>query len=296
MARAVSMKAKMKLLSLMVATAVCGSVYAQGLNWQAAFSACDREISRFHQFNIARPSADPSFDAGLKDRLLQGFVNESPYERPYWPSKIKRLEEFIKDQESRGNAQQPMINGDYVTLCVYRYMVANSGGQPQAHPLTRGDDSQVSSGSSTSNQNLVFQSALQQMLTRAQEQQSQAEEKRKKEGRRRNRPDLLANDCLQPVTDQPGVSTFRNTCSFPVEYTYCVVGAREGSLAAFVSCTNKYGNRGGGAGSVRAGGEDAAPMKSAKEVHWLACRRPARAITRGFENGKLVGDCIDMGA
>jgi len=194
--------------------------------------------------------------------------------------------------ERQNEGSRARILTDQWRICIIDYVRTNSSSS-----VPRAVDRQID-GVSGANVDRMSSHAIESSIALAQQNQAKAEEKRKKDGRRRNRPDLVASDCLTPDTGprDHGFSVFKNSCSEPVDYTYCTVGAQEGSLTAFVSCTNRYGNRGGGAGSVRAGGESAAPMRGASEVHWLACKRPARAITRGFENGKLVGDCIDLGA
>ena len=243
-----------------------------------------------------RKGYETNTDISLREAMSQipnvSFESSFPSEvnqnnkRGYIESQVRK----IKSLEINGTKYEVCLSRETLKL-LERVEIPPSENLNQASSASSGSQIRaVGSGEEA-------QASINQSIALAQQNQAKAEEKRKKDGRRRNRPDLVASDCLTPDTGprDHGFSVFKNSCSEPVDYTYCTVGAQEGSLAAFVSCTNRHGNRGGGAGSVRAGGESAAPMRGASEVHWLACKRPARAITRGFENGKLVGDCIDLG-
>lgn len=202
-------------------------------------------------------------------RLVEGISDTGPggwkdakASRAFWLHRICLNEVFLSEmngiQSSRNTAQAPISPG-------------RTAQAPASQELAERD--------------------VDQSIALAQQNQAKAEEKRKRDGRRRNRPDLEVNSCLTPNTSKPGFSGFTNNCSHPVRYTYCVVNPSVGTGAAFVDCSKQSGS-----GSVPANGEDFAHMKGGTEVHWVACKPPATAITRSFENGRLTADCIDLGA
>jgi hypothetical protein len=119
--------------------------------------------------------------------------------------------------------------------------------------------------------------------------EAKAEEQRRKDKRRRNYADLDASDCLTPES-RPGFSGFKNTCSYPVRYTYCVLSPNDGSEVALMEC-----GRRAGAGTVPAGGESFAQMKAGQQVHHVGCKIPGTAVMRNFEKGRLFADCAKLG-
>lgn len=150
-------------------------------------------------------------------------------------------------------------------------------------------NTQTPSSPGTSTQSQSTQEFAEQAINLAQQNQAKAEAQRKKDGRRRNYPELDASSCLTPEV-RPGFTGFKNSCPYPVRYTYCALNPKIGTGAAFVDC-----NKQSGAGSVPSNGEDFAHMKGAEGVSLVACKLPATAISRKFENGQLWADCVKLG-
>jgi len=80
-------------------------------------------------------------------------------------------------------------------------------------------------------------------------------------------PDAVASKCLS-LLEKSLYGGFKNSCNFPVEYTYCAYKPKKDAWTEAFDCEkDKFGSD-----MIEANGIDEAHTKGAKEIRWGACR------------------------
>lgn len=266
----------------------------------AVTSACKANVERFNsalkpyaQINI--PSSEESLRhyGWMAQEMV--YVAKNGCEPDKYADERQQLESFEASlQEAIQTCRQISR-----TCSPQQYSGASGYRRPEmirasGSPGLSASQSGSNSTSATGNGDRNFlgrssESDVNQSIALAESNQSRAEEQRKKDRRRRNYAELDASSCLTPEV-RPGFTGFKNSCPYPVRYTYCVTNPISGTGAAFVDCSKQSG-----AGTVPANGEDFAHMKGAEGVSHVACKPPGTAVTRKFENGQLLADCAKLG-
>lgn len=267
------------------------SASAQNLDWNQIESACIQEAG---SLDSALPN-DPLYNAlspnvGKLDTARKHFLHMKEFlsnSSRVWDEQGIR-QTIAQNQSSRDHAIREM-QGAYRASALHAACLTDAFLSEMRRTQGAKTTVQTPSSSGRSTQSQSTQEFAEQAINLAQQNQAKAEAQRKKDGRRRNYPELDASSCLTPEV-RPGFTGFKNSCPYPVRYTYCALNPKIGTGAAFVDC-----NKQSGAGSVPANGEDFAHMKGAEGVSLVACKLPATAISRKFENGQLWADCVKLG-
>jgi hypothetical protein len=141
-----------------------------------------------------------------------------------------------------------------------------------------------------------LQAAATQAQTRAREAQQRGDTDAQRKGRRTHDPAAEAHECIEVDTTSL-YGGFKNKCSFPVSYGYCVENPKSGAWtdSPLFSCAGMQGKSTAGGGSMGPNGYDANHTKGGTAVHYFACRRPAGAYELTFDGSQIVGRCRTIG-
>jgi hypothetical protein len=156
--------------------------------------------------------------------------------------------------------------------------------------------SPADSTAQSTNENASLQASAQQAQTRAREAQQRGDTDAQRKGRRTHDPAAEAHECIEVDTTSL-YGGFKNKCSFPVSYGYCVENPKSGAWTdtPLFSCAGMQGKSTAGGGSMGPNGYDANHTKGGTAVHYFACRKPAGAYELTFDGSQIVGRCRTIG-
>ena len=184
--------------------------------------------------------------------------------------------------------QEPNKVGNHASAAV------KSPNQTQSNNSSQ---SQNQSQSSESQQAQQIQQTMQQSQQQAQQNQQRADQAR--QGKRKTHdPDAEAHDCIE-VDTKSLYGGFKNKCSYPVSYGYCVNNPRKGVLtdSPLFSCAGMAARKPfAGAQTIRANGYDANHTKGGDAIYYFACKQPASAMDLTVVIGQgIQGRCGTIG-
>jgi hypothetical protein len=145
---------------------------------------------------------------------------------------------------------------------------------------------------STQQQSQQAQQQAQQAQEAARVAQTRADQAR--QGKRKTHdPAAEAHQCID-VDTRTLYGGFKNTCSYPVTYGYCVDNPKKGAWtdSPLFSCAGMAGKQTAGGQTIKANGYDTNHTKGGDGVYFFACKAPAHALDLSFVPGQgIQGRC-----
>lgn len=235
-----------------------------------------------------------TFTANM-NRILNGQITSYDYEEPGLTDYINKL----TSNPEHGAAPNPSAK---------RYRIAHNRYEICALKEYRNkinkSSSVVAQSNSTSSQSQNQAQQAQQILQTMQQAQQQAQQNQQRadqarQGKRKTHaPDAVAHDCIE-VDTKSLYGGFKNKCSYPVSYGYCVNNPRKGAWtdSTIFSCAGMAaGKPTAGGQSISANGYDVNHTKGGDAIYYFACKKPAYAMDLTVVIGQgIQGRCGTIG-
>lgn len=269
------------------------------------FAACEAELNEYEKA-FKNSNAGPGSSRAKETQNFQenayrsGNFDDADARLRALEIKKKNLRDAIAAKDFGSGSKNSVIKYSQYDLCVYEYLESIAQSQSNNSKQSQSNNSSQSqnqSQPSESQQAQQIQQTMQQAQQQAQQNQQRADQVR--EGKRKTHDaGAEAHDCIE-VDTKSLYGGFKNKCSYPVSYGYCVNNPRKGALtdSPLFSCAGMAARKPfAGAQTIRANGYDANHTKGGDSIYYFACKQPASAMDLTVVIGQgIQGRCGTIG-